>query len=162
MEYIVPVMQRPTFKEALRFWFKLGFISFGGTAGHIALMHDLLVDKKSGSVTVVVGVDPEGNGLSGGAGKRDRTAEQGPCAVIGQRGGDRRCSIAVEAGTDIIGLWSRAGGSAAEIDLADGDGHTRERGQGPFKIGGGVGAEGKSQMIWAWLRAGNSNASKNG
>ncbi|MGY0036534.1 chromate transporter [Pedobacter sp. NJ-S-72] len=37
---------RPAFKEAVRFWFKLGWISFGGTAGHIALMHDFLVDKK--------------------------------------------------------------------------------------------------------------------
>ena len=39
-------MERPSFKEALRFWFKLGWISFGGTAGHIAIMHDYLVDKK--------------------------------------------------------------------------------------------------------------------
>lgn len=38
--------ERPAFKEALAFWFKLGWISFGGTAGHIALMHDFLVDKK--------------------------------------------------------------------------------------------------------------------
>ncbi|MBB6111418.1 chromate efflux transporter [Mucilaginibacter lappiensis] len=37
---------RPEFKEALKFWFKLGWISFGGTAGHIAIMHDFLVDKK--------------------------------------------------------------------------------------------------------------------
>lgn len=37
---------RPEFKEALKFWFKLGWISFGGTAGHIALMHDFLVDQK--------------------------------------------------------------------------------------------------------------------
>ncbi|MDN5285321.1 MAG: chromate transporter, chromate ion transporter family [Mucilaginibacter sp.] len=36
----------PAFKEALKFWFKLGWISFGGTAGHIALMHDFLVDKR--------------------------------------------------------------------------------------------------------------------
>lgn len=38
--------EKPLFKEALKFWFKLGWISFGGTAGHIALMHDFLVDKK--------------------------------------------------------------------------------------------------------------------
>ena len=38
--------QQPGFLEALRFWFKLGWISFGGTAGHIAIMHDYLVDKK--------------------------------------------------------------------------------------------------------------------
>lgn len=36
----------PTFKEALKFWFKLGFISFGGPAGQIAIMHEFLVDKK--------------------------------------------------------------------------------------------------------------------
>lgn len=41
-----PIPERPSFKEAARFWFKLGWISFGGTAGHIAIMHDYLVDKK--------------------------------------------------------------------------------------------------------------------
>src|SRR5580658_10257089 len=40
------VVQRPSFKEALRFWFKLGWISFGGTAAHIAIMHNDLVEKK--------------------------------------------------------------------------------------------------------------------
>src|SRR5713226_9976901 len=39
-------VQRPAFREALRFWFKLGWISFGGTAAHIAVMHDELVEKK--------------------------------------------------------------------------------------------------------------------
>ena len=38
--------QRPSFRAALRFWFKLGWISFGGTAAHIAIMHDELVEKK--------------------------------------------------------------------------------------------------------------------
>ena len=38
--------QRPSFKTALRFWCKLGWISFGGTAAHIAIMHDELVEKK--------------------------------------------------------------------------------------------------------------------
>ena len=38
--------QQPSFKAALRFWFDLGWISFGGTAGHIAIMHDELVEKK--------------------------------------------------------------------------------------------------------------------
>jgi chromate transporter len=38
--------QRPSFREALRFWFKLGWISFGGTAAHITIMHDELVEKK--------------------------------------------------------------------------------------------------------------------
>lgn len=37
---------KPTFKEALKFWTKLGFISFGGPAGQIAIMHEFLVDKK--------------------------------------------------------------------------------------------------------------------
>lgn len=39
-------MQKPSFKEALKFWTKLGFISFGGPAGQIAIMHEFLVDKK--------------------------------------------------------------------------------------------------------------------
>ena len=39
-------VQRPPFREALRFWCKLGWISFGGTAAHIAIMHDELVQKK--------------------------------------------------------------------------------------------------------------------
>lgn len=34
------------FWEALRFWFQLGFISFGGPAGQIALMHRTLVEDK--------------------------------------------------------------------------------------------------------------------
>ncbi|AXP81248.1 putative chromate transport protein [Mariniflexile rhizosphaerae] len=38
--------EKPTFKEALKFWTKLGFISFGGPAGQIAIMHEYLVDKK--------------------------------------------------------------------------------------------------------------------
>ena len=35
-----------SFAEALRFWFKLGCISFGGPAGQIALMHRELVEQK--------------------------------------------------------------------------------------------------------------------
>src|ERR1700722_18808517 len=41
-----PAPQRPSFRAALRFWSKLGWISFGGTAAHIAIMHDELVEKK--------------------------------------------------------------------------------------------------------------------
>ncbi|MEX8517465.1 MAG: chromate efflux transporter [Leptothrix sp. (in: b-proteobacteria)] len=35
-----------SFAEALRFWLKLGFISFGGPAGQIALMHTELVERR--------------------------------------------------------------------------------------------------------------------
>lgn len=38
--------EKPTFREALRFWVKLGFISFGGPAGQISIMHDYLVVQK--------------------------------------------------------------------------------------------------------------------
>lgn len=38
--------QPPRFVEALRFWMKLGFISFGGPAGQIAIMHQELVEKR--------------------------------------------------------------------------------------------------------------------
>src|SRR5438477_4608028 len=34
------------FSEALGFWLKLGFISFGGPAGQIAIMHRVVVDEK--------------------------------------------------------------------------------------------------------------------
>lgn len=36
----------PSFKEAFLFWLKLGWISFGGPAGQIAIMHQELVDRK--------------------------------------------------------------------------------------------------------------------
>ena len=39
-----PVM--PSFGEALRFWLKLGFISFGGPAGQIAIMRQELVERQ--------------------------------------------------------------------------------------------------------------------
>ncbi|HKY44665.1 MAG TPA: chromate efflux transporter [Pyrinomonadaceae bacterium] len=35
-----------TFTEAFRFWVKLGFISFGGPAGQIAIMHRELVERR--------------------------------------------------------------------------------------------------------------------
>lgn len=38
--------RHPTFAEAFRFWLKLGFISFGGPTGQIAIMHAELVEKK--------------------------------------------------------------------------------------------------------------------
>src|SRR4051812_42881034 len=36
----------PTFNEALKVWFKVGCLSFGGPAGQIAMMHRILVDEK--------------------------------------------------------------------------------------------------------------------
>jgi chromate transporter len=36
----------PSFREALRFWMKLGWISFGGPAGQISIMHRELVEKR--------------------------------------------------------------------------------------------------------------------
>lgn len=37
---------RPTFREAFRYWLKLGFISFGGPTGQISIMHRDIVEKK--------------------------------------------------------------------------------------------------------------------
>ena len=36
----------PTRREAFRYWLRLGFISFGGPAGQIAIMHRELVDER--------------------------------------------------------------------------------------------------------------------
>ena len=36
----------PSFWQALKFWFKLGFISFGGPTGQISIMHHELVEQK--------------------------------------------------------------------------------------------------------------------
>jgi len=36
----------PSFKEAFRFWLRLGFISFGGPGGQIAILHAELVEKR--------------------------------------------------------------------------------------------------------------------
>jgi len=36
----------PSFGEAVRFWFRLGWISFGGPAGQIAIMHRELVETR--------------------------------------------------------------------------------------------------------------------
>ncbi|MBP1149688.1 MULTISPECIES: chromate efflux transporter [Methylocaldum] len=47
IEYLA-TNENPTvnFGEALRFWLKLGFISFGGPAGQIAIMHQELVERR--------------------------------------------------------------------------------------------------------------------
>jgi chromate transporter len=39
-------LQAVGFWQALRFWFKLGWVSFGGPAGQIALMHAELVERR--------------------------------------------------------------------------------------------------------------------
>src|ERR1700723_1659684 len=36
----------PSLREALGFWWKLSWISFGGTATHLAIMHSELVEKR--------------------------------------------------------------------------------------------------------------------
>ena len=37
---------KPTFAEAVRFWTRLGFISFGGPSGQIAVMHAEVVERR--------------------------------------------------------------------------------------------------------------------
>ncbi len=52
--YFIPIMSDssnlsppvPTFAEALRFWWKLGWISFGGPAGQIAIMHKEIIERR--------------------------------------------------------------------------------------------------------------------
>ena len=41
-----PEPSSPSFAEALRFWWKLGWVTFGGTAAHLAIMHEELVERK--------------------------------------------------------------------------------------------------------------------
>ena len=36
----------PTFGDALKIWFKIGCVNFGGPAAQIALMHRVVVDEK--------------------------------------------------------------------------------------------------------------------
>ena len=40
------IIAHPSFGEAFKFWLKLGFISFGGPAGQISIMHHELVEQK--------------------------------------------------------------------------------------------------------------------
>ncbi|MBU3657572.1 MAG: chromate efflux transporter [Rhodocyclaceae bacterium] len=42
----LPAPQSVSFWAAFRFWLKLGFVSFGGPAGQIAIMHQELVENK--------------------------------------------------------------------------------------------------------------------
>jgi chromate transporter len=43
---LIPFRSQVAFAEAFRFWVKLGFISFGGPAGQIAIMHRELVERR--------------------------------------------------------------------------------------------------------------------
>jgi chromate transporter len=42
----IETSQKPTFREALSVWAKIGVLSFGGPAGQIALMHRVLVEER--------------------------------------------------------------------------------------------------------------------
>ncbi|MCX8086564.1 MAG: chromate efflux transporter [Rhodocyclaceae bacterium] len=46
MEPSTAVPSAPTLGQALPYWLKLGFVSFGGPAGQIAMMHEELVEKR--------------------------------------------------------------------------------------------------------------------
>ena len=46
MSSIDPTATKPSFSEAIKVWFKIGCLSFGGPAGQIALMHRIVVDEK--------------------------------------------------------------------------------------------------------------------
>lgn len=41
-----PLAARVPFREALAYWFKLGWLAFGGPAGQIAMMHHELVERR--------------------------------------------------------------------------------------------------------------------
>jgi chromate transporter len=43
---MLQIDRKPSFSEALKVWFKIGCLSFGGPAGQIALMHKIVVDEK--------------------------------------------------------------------------------------------------------------------
>ena len=46
MENLTPKNEPPTFRQAFLFWLKLGFISFGGPAGQIAVMQKECVERR--------------------------------------------------------------------------------------------------------------------
>jgi chromate transporter len=46
MDVPEPAVDRVPFRDALRFWVKLGFVNFGGPTGQIALMHTELVERR--------------------------------------------------------------------------------------------------------------------
>lgn len=43
---VTPTNYKPGYREAFFFWLKLGFISFGGPAGQIGIMHEFIVEQK--------------------------------------------------------------------------------------------------------------------
>lgn len=43
----IPPTPHPSFRQALHFWVKLGFISFGGPTGQIAIMQQEVVEKRN-------------------------------------------------------------------------------------------------------------------
>lgn len=49
----------PNLGAALRVWLRIGLLSFGGPAGHIALLHREIVEQRgwSGGSAVPVGVE---------------------------------------------------------------------------------------------------------
>lgn len=46
MPKLSTLLSYPSFREAFLFWLKLGFISFGGPVGQIAIMHNFVVTQK--------------------------------------------------------------------------------------------------------------------
>ena len=53
------VTKPPSFAEAFRFWLKLGFISFGGPTGQIAIMQTELVEKREMDQPVAISARAE-------------------------------------------------------------------------------------------------------
>ena len=43
---MIQIKKEVSFGEALKVWWRIGFLSFGGPAGQIALMHRILIDEK--------------------------------------------------------------------------------------------------------------------
>jgi chromate transporter len=46
LEKVLPIEHGVTFRDAARFWIRLGFINFGGPTGQIAIMHQELVERR--------------------------------------------------------------------------------------------------------------------
>ena len=84
-------MRPPTFPEALRFWLKLGFVSFGGPAGQIAIMHREVVEQR------------------GWVGDRDFAQALNFCMILP---GPEALQLAIYLGWRIHGTW---GGVAAGL-----------------------------------------------